>query len=363
MEEILRLDSNVKIVISSTTAPGIQQACKAKRWCNVINSPVDFPRTVRRALKSLCPSVYVCMETELWPNILWQACRQGVDTAVLNGRLSDRSFPVYMKIRGLVAPLLKNMSLLCVTSEKYARRFIALGAEADRVKVCGNVKYGGLLRRDVSRPSGRIISMFGTCKRRVWVAGSIRHGEEAIVARAHRIILETFPDAFLFVAPRHLDRVETVRQELERTGLKSCFLNVAKRFDDVSTCIVNTIGDLFDIYGVSSVAFVGGSLVCKGGQNIMEPAAWGMQVIHGPWVSNFEDAADALKAEGGAVEVRDCHGLAEAVIRMFSRDDVRNEMGRRARRALEICGQDAAIKQAKMLLEVMKGKAAGKEGG
>ena len=353
VQELIGLEPGLNLVVSSTTPAGLKQAEKVfDGICQVVPAPLDLPGFAERALKTLRPALYACVETEIWPNILHAAQASGVHTAVINGRISDSSFPSYMRIRGVVSPLLYGMRLICAVTEKNAGRFTDLGACESRVTVTGNAKYAGLIKKDVSSfPS---FPFSATIKgRKVWTAGSIRSGEEEMALAAHKKILSRFPDALLFMVPRHMKNVVLIKDICKGCGITPAFFSKGEIPAGSSVCIVDAIGHLFDLYGVSRASFVGGSLVPRGGQNVMEPAAWGRPVIHGPHMSNFEDAMEMLKKEGGDICVRDADELADTVMTLFQSRKSAEEKGRAARAALEKAGRGAALRQAELLLRIL----------
>jgi 3-deoxy-D-manno-octulosonic-acid transferase len=354
VDELLELDDSLKVIVSSFTATGFQHAEKLLAGrCEVIPAPMDLPGCVSNALKAIKPAVYATVETELWPNMLCRAQSSGVLTAILNGRISDRSFPSYRKIRGIVAPLLEGMGLVCALTDKYAGRFASLGADPSVIRVCGNAKYSRLSGTGrLSRPKVPVLR--GLDGRKVWIAGSTRSGEEDMVIAAHKKVLDEFPDSLLFMAPRHMKNVEHIMETCDNHGMSSVLFSGGSTVAGASVCIVDVIGCLFDLYGMSDAAFVGGSLVPRGGQNVMEPAAWSRPVIHGPHMSNFEDARDALDSAGGSILVRNGDELADAVIKLLSSPDLAMNLGRAARKALEKAGHGAAARQAGLLLELLR---------
>lgn len=356
VDALFAIDKKLNIVISSTTRTGIVQAEKIiGKDSTVISSPIDLPSFTFRALDALKPKVYATVETELWPNIFYNAGRLGISKLILNGRISDRSFPNYLKLRTLFSPLLANMDFISVSTESYLERFVALGANRKKIKVTGNAKYAGLLKKEISYPRELAKSLNISKTRPVWVAGSIRTGEEAEVIRAHEQVLKEFPDCLLIIAPRHMKNVPVVEKEVEEHGL--CYFRFSQgSVDDRSVCIVDTIGSLFEIYGLAGVAFVGGSIVPKGGQNIFEPAAWSCPVIFGPYMSNFEDAREIMKKHGAGVCVNNAAQLAEAVINPLKNREFADRQGKACRKALETAGKDAAEEQARIIMHVLKAR-------
>ncbi len=350
-----RIAPGFKIFVSSSTPAGFARAQSLLGdRCVVIPFPLDFPQVVRRLAKQLRPRVYASLETELWPNLLHAIKAKGSRMVLLNGRISQRSFPLYKRVKSLTAPVLSCFSKFCAISDIHAQRLEELGAPRDRILITGNAKFEGLLDRPSFKKAEYLKNKLDI-KRDVpvWVAGSIRGGEEPLVVKAYSKIRMKHPELVVFLVPRHLEGVERIEAALKNAGFpyqlwSEIEMGKPRRCHIV---LVDVIGPLFDLYGLATVAFVGGSLVPKGGQNIMEPAAWGCPVIYGPHTENFDDARVSLdKAEGG-IAVVDEEGLVKNLDLLFKNMSLAKEIGKRARKALEEIAQGAASKQAEVILE------------
>ena len=346
------------ILISATTPAGFARAMSSLApRCSVIPYPIDFPQVVRKAVRAIRPRVYACIETELWPNFVRAVHALGSASMLINGRISERSFARYAKIKSVTRPLLDKFSMICAISEVHAVRLNALGAPMERIAITGNAKFEGLIARPDQERLDMLRSRMGIdASMDVLVAGSIRKGEEKTVVGAYSSLLHSFPELMLFLAPRHLKRVPSIISCLKRADISFQLwsaLEMGERRTS-SVVVVDVVGPLFDIYGLASVSFVGGSLVPKGGQNIMEPAAWACPVLYGPHVDNFEEAKSALDASGGGLEVRNAIELARAVDSLLKTPALRNKKGLDARAALMELSQGAASRQADMLIELLR---------
>ena len=363
VDALLERCPELKIVVSSSTPAGFGKALSSLGdRCTVIPFPYDFPQVVRRAVEGLRPRVYASVETELWPNLLHELRARGVATVLLNGRISARSLPRYRRIRGLVAPLLAGFDRIAAISETTARRLQELGAPLSAVSVVGNAKFEALLRRpDHRRLAGLRGRMGLESGARVLVAGSLRGKEGATVLDCYLQLLHAYPKLHLFLVPRHLSRLSYLRRELRRRRLEYRPWSEVEEegLGRARVVLVDVIGPLFELYGLADVAFVGGSLAPKGGQNLMEPAAWGRPVIFGPHVDNFEDAAAALLEGGGGWMVSNGSELTAAVRRLLNDHELRQEMGARARTSLEELSARAASRHAEIILEVYRGRCGG----
>jgi 3-deoxy-D-manno-octulosonic-acid transferase len=266
------------------------------------------------------PTVLALVELELWPNLVWSAKRAGANVAIINGRLSPRSHRGYLKLRGPLGPTLRRLDAVAVQTEEYAARFVDLGVPRQRVCVTGSVKYDGL-ESDRNNPKTLILrkALALDPADLVFVAGSTMEGEEAAALAAYRAAKEKHPRLRLVLVPRHADRFEKVAAWLEQQGeavLRRSWLNTPTgRAEEAPVRLVDTIGELSAVWGLADVAFVGGSLVPgRGGQNMMEPVAYGASVLFGPYTTNFRETVERLLERDGARRVADADELKEALL-------------------------------------------------
>jgi 3-deoxy-D-manno-octulosonic-acid transferase len=266
------------------------------------------------------PTALVLVELELWPNLVWAAKRAGARVAIINGRLSQRSHRGYQKLRGPLGPTLRRLDAVAAQTEEYAARFVALGVPAQRVRVTGSVKYDGL---ESDRNNPRTLALrraLGLAPADlVFVAGSTMEGEEEAALAAYRAARQRHPRLRLVLVPRHADRFERVAAWLEQHGecvlRRSALVPPQRRMEQPPVVLVDTLGELSAVWGLADVAFVGGSLVPgRGGQNMMEPAAYGASVLFGPHTSNFRETVERLLERGGARVVAHAGALTAALI-------------------------------------------------
>jgi len=358
VQAIDRRVPGLKILISVTTPAGFARAMSSLgARCSVIPYPLDFPQIVRRMANEVRPRVYACLETELWPNLISAVRQFGGKTVLLNGRISAKSFPRYLRLLSITRPLLAGFSKICAISDIHANRLAALGAPMNRILVTGNAKFEGLLSRpDPDRKIGLRNRLSIEDSIKVLVAGSLRGGEEKEVIDAYDSLQSRWSDMIFFLVPRHLKRISSIVSMLNRKSIPYQLwsdLEVNQR-RTAKVIVVDAIGPLFDLYGLATVAFVGGSLVPKGGQNLLEPAAWSCPVIYGPHTDNFEEARITLESHGGGQEVNNGKDLADAVNLLFEEPLKREEQGRKGRNALEDLAKGVATKQTDILLQVLK---------
>ena len=279
--------------------------------------PLDFPGAARRFVACVQPDLAILFETELWPNLLHACHRQGVPVVVVNGRLSPRAFDRYQRLRPLMQGALANVTWLAAKSPEDAERFQALGCAAESISVVGSLKFEQALPERALEESERLLHAWG--QRPVWVAGSTRDGEEALLLTAHRQLLERFPDALLVLVPRHPQRFDEVAALCEREEFK-----VSRRSQQqpvtptTQVYLGDTLGELAMLYGAGSVAYVGGSLVPLGGHNVLEPAALGKPVLCGPSLENFSDVAEPLLVAKTLTVVASHDALANALVDAFT---------------------------------------------
>jgi 3-deoxy-D-manno-octulosonic-acid transferase len=323
-------------VVSTTTDTGFEEARKRFPDLEVFFWPLDFTWAVRRALRRVRPNLVVLAEGELWPNFLHAAKRQGVPTAVINARMSPRSFRRYRRVGLLARRVLSQLDLCLVQTEEYAANFRALGAAPDTVHVTGSVKYdGACTERDNPRTQElrRLLNVGGDDL--VWIAGSTQAPEEQVALDIYRRARARHPNLRLILVPRQKDRFEEVAGLLKRSGLP--FLRRSELAgpvaDRCAVVLVDTIGELGALWGLADVAFVGGSLDGqRGGQNMIEPAGYGAAVVFGPHTWNFRQDVAQLLEERAAVQVADAAELESAVGRLLADAEERARLWAAGRR-------------------------------
>jgi 3-deoxy-D-manno-octulosonic-acid transferase len=321
-------------VISTTTDTGYDEARKRFPALPVFYWPLDFSWAVMRSLWRVKPSLIVLAESEVWPNFLAAAKKRGVPVAVINGRLSPRSFRRWRRLGFFSRFLWRRIDLLAVQTPEYAAAFQALGVPASRIHATGSVKYDGVqTERDNSRTQ-ELRRLLGIAPDDlVWIAGSTQAPEEEIVLEIYRKVRPTHPNLRLLLVPRQKDRFEPVAALLKSMGQPFVRRSQIEANDPGSSVVlVDTIGELGALWGLADVAFVGGSLDGKrGGQNMIEPAAYGAAVVFGPHVWNFRDTAARLVDAGAAYQVADAAGLENAIRRLLADPAERARLGSTAR--------------------------------
>lgn len=296
--------------------------------------PLDFPGAARRFVRSVQPKLAILFETELWPNLI-HACRhQTIPVAVVNGRLSPRAFKRYQHLRPLMASTLAEISWLAAKSSADAERFNSLGCSTNITRIVGSLKFEIASQNKAFEESECLHQEWG--ERPVWVAGSTRDGEEALLLNAHRQLLQRFPDALLVLVPRHPQRFDEVAKLCQSEGWRLSRRSQQQPVtEQTQVYLGDTLGELAMLYAAGRVAFVGGSLVALGGHNILEPAALGRPVLSGPSIENFADVAEPLQAAGALTLVATPEALADAVAGYFVNPECALQAGQAGREAIE----------------------------
>jgi 3-deoxy-D-manno-octulosonic-acid transferase len=287
IETIKELRPELAVYVSSMTATGRDAAKKISAIDNVFPLPFDLALIVRHYIKFLRPSVLVIMETEIWPNLIIEAKKECVPVVFVNARMTERSFRNYRLIKPFLKRVLEGVTVLPI-ADADAERFRFLGANC--TKVFGNIKFD-MVRNADTNIRKKLKESLNAKDRPVFIAGSIREGEEKMVVDAIKLTSSTVPDLVSVIAPRHTGRIKLICDLVRANDLDFSLRSSGLEADVI---VVDTMGELFSLYGAADVAFVGGSLVDFGGQNILEPVAWGVPVIHGPFMSNFQWALDAV---------------------------------------------------------------------
>ncbi|MGD0911372.1 MAG: 3-deoxy-D-manno-octulosonic acid transferase [Terracidiphilus sp.] len=323
-----------RLLISTTTETGNALARERFGSDRVFYCPIDVPWAVTSYLTAIEPRMLVLVETEFWPNLLAGCFERKIPVAVINARISDRSYPRYRLFRSIWEPILSQLSLLLAQSPDDAERLKNIGCKPDRILVSGNLKFD---IRAAHESNATILIKQLAPKCRFLVAGSTLEGEEAIILEAWPQLLGFNPDLVLVIAPRHPERFHFVADRIERTGLKwvrrshwdleAEVLREAVRPGQV--VLLDTIGELASMYSVASVAFIGGSLVPSGGHNPLEPAQFGVPIIMGPSYANFRTIVDDL-IEHKAICITKRSEFATALISLFADPLDSAAMGKRA---------------------------------
>jgi 3-deoxy-D-manno-octulosonic-acid transferase len=340
-----------RLIVSTTTETGQALARERIQFADaVLYFPLDLPGAMRRAFRAVRPGLIVVMETEIWPNFLRTARQAQVPVVYANGRISDRSFHGFLRWApaGFRRRVFGEGSLYLMQSAEDARRVAALGAPAERVKVAGNLKY------DLSPPDENALVRWlrwekeRSARGPLLIAGSVLAGEEQSVLEALALVAEKWPETLLVLAPRKPERFAEAATLIEQAGwpvLRRSALSLTDKAGAGvlrrepgrrgSVLLLDSLGELASLYRLGDAVFVGGSLAPSGGHNPLEPAAFGVAPVFGPWMENFREIAREFLGAGAAVQVASGAELGAAWISLLENDRRRAEMGRQARALVE----------------------------
>ena len=335
---------STRIVISTVTDTGQKVAReRAGDLAEIVYVPFDLPFIIQNAFRRISPSLFIIMETELWPNIVRVLNRHKVPVVLMNGRISEKSFSGYRKLGFFMKGVLNNINLFCVQNELYADRIKALGVAEKKVKIIGSFKFD-------TQPASNIPEWTGTLKGPVVIAGSTHKTEEDLIVEAYMKLKPDFPDLNLILAPRHPERFNEVEELVRKKGLecvkRSDMKNSPQSFGLV--VLLDVIGELSSVYGACDVAIMGGTFIEHGGQNPLEPAYWSKAIVCGPHMENFP-FIDDFYSSGGAVKT-EAADLNQTLKNLLEEPEKMSAMGKIAKglyeknsgatdRALEIIEQ------------------------
>lgn len=349
---------SIKIIFSTSTETGRQMAQSLVSGADAfIYFPLDIPCIVHKIIRLARPAVFVMVETELWPNFL-KACKlNGVKTLLVNGRLSPRSYKKYKLTKCFWKRVLADLSAAGMIAEIDASRLKNIGMDKDRIEVLGNAKYDALaamaaspLQEEIAR---RINLQAGE---RFFVAGSTHQGEEEIVISVYRQLLKHYPDFKLIIVPRHVERTPAILELLQSRELPDVItmteMNGGKVRTKERVIVVDVIGELFKIYSLAAIVYCGGSLVPKGGQNILEAAAWGKIIFYGPSMEDFSEEKNLLEDVGCGVTISNGEELLQGILQALGRPEELEVRGAKGR-AVVAANMGAAVRYADLIVRCL----------
>src|SRR5574337_233203 len=326
------------LVVSTVTGTGREVAKRSlPQAAAVVYFPIDLPMAVHQALRTVGPRLILLTETEIWPNFLRACADSKVPVAIINGRLSERSFSRYRLARPFIRRVLQCVDLFCMQTDADAKRVLALGANPERVHVVGNLKFDAVLHADTSSLAEQWRRELQIdAQRQVLVAGSTHAGEEEVLLQAFHRLRGEFPNLLLILAPRHPERIAQVETTVADYGFTAVRRSALPqgRNGVKEVVVVDTVGELSALYAAGSIAFVGGSLVPRGGQNLLEPALHGCPVLFGPHMENFVEASTYFVRRGAAIQVSDAADVVRQLARLLRDPSARDTMGQAAKEAL-----------------------------
>ena len=335
------------VVVSTTTTTGQELAIKKYGAENVFYYPHDLSWVVRRVLDRVKPSIIVLMELEVWPNLTAEAKARGIPLVVVNGRITARSARRYKRFWWLVGPSFKRVNRWLVQTREYADRLIDLGVDTAKIEISGNIKYDAIdLKLPTPSERAELRANFGIDPAAIVLAGGSTHPtEEQALLDCYAALRKTIPNLRLVLVPRHPERATDVenqiraagfacvrRSALRDRGIKATLGGINDKERARSVLLIDTVGELTNVYKMSDAAFIGGSLIPHGGQNIMEPCGLGVPVVHGRHMHNFNEAMEILRGCNGSVEVTR-ESLFGELQKLLNEPDAAKAMAARARDA------------------------------
>jgi len=321
-------------LVISTTTPSAQKLVK-KKYPDIKSFffPIDLSAIIRRVLNCIRPDIIILVEQELWLNLIRIADSRNIPVILLNGRMTKHSTRRYRLIKPLIKQIWNKVSYFCVQNEEYRKRFRHLGIHPDKLKITGNMKYDLLNTAPLQTQDNSYRKIFGlNDSDLVIIAGSTHPPEEEIMLDIYSELRNRFTNLRLIIAPRHPFRFDDVNKSIKTKGFEVLRRsNPQAAINKSAIILLDTLGELNNVYQIADIVFVGGSLVQRGGQSILEPAAAGKSMVFGPDMSNFQDIADRLVKEGAAISVADKSGLHQTLLSLLEEPARRNQIGAKAK--------------------------------
>jgi 3-deoxy-D-manno-octulosonic-acid transferase len=333
IQEIEQRDPQCQCVISTTTRTGYELARKKYAPRTVFYCPLDFSWAIKTALRRIQPKLLVLVELELWPNLIHFAAQQ-TKVVVVNGRLSANSTRGYRRLGFMIKPTVRQLDHIAVQNDEYYQRFLSIGAAAAQLTVTGSIKFDGAQSDRQNQRTVELKRLAGISDTDfIIIAGSTQVEEEQISLSVLLKLLPEFPQVKLVIVPRHPERFNEVARTIEHTGLLAGRRSTITKPVDPSTkvILVDAVGELGAWWGLADIGFVGGSMGKRGGQNMIEPAAYGVTVCFGPNTSNFRDIVEMLLANSAAQVVHNQTEFEQFVLAVIHDRTKANEMGQRAK--------------------------------
>ncbi len=330
---------SARFVLTVTTVAGYEVAQKGKHTEDVVlQFPVDFRFSVRRFISAIKPSAVVMIETEIWPNLIWEVSERKVPMFIMNGRISDKAIGKYRRIRGFIGPLLRRFTAIAAQDERMRLRFVELGADAAKVWQAGNLKFDWRPSENVAPDVSQAIQRLSSGGSFLFLAASTHQGEDEVMMDTYLWLKDKIPGFGLLLAPRHLERIASIQALADKKGivLKKIFTDANNGYDvkGSSVWVLDRMGVLQHLYAAASAVFVGGSLVSVGGHNPAEPAYYGKPVLFGPRMDNFLEMSRLFTEGGAASTVRNGLELRQKLLLLAVDPAERRRIGENAKNIL-----------------------------
>ncbi|MBI5815286.1 MAG: 3-deoxy-D-manno-octulosonic acid transferase [Nitrospinae bacterium] len=353
----LKEKTALPVTLSVTTATGREVAQKRLgSQVAVVHFPYDFPGAARRSVRAINPAAFVMVDTEIWPNVIRECKRSGAAVILANGRISDKSYPKYIRLKWFMREVLGIIDICLMQGEEDTARITAMGADAAKVKTIGNLKYDKPCEPvDAAQREQLRRSLGISPEEKVFFLGSVHEGEEDAI-KAFLEVKKNVGALRLVIAPRRIENIGWIDRALDGSGLhavRKTSLAPNPGHDPLIVPVIDTFGELAKLYAVADVAFAGGSLIPHGGQNPLEPAAHGVPVLFGPHMTNFKDAARSLLSADAAWTAQSESEIAERLSALLSDNTARLAAGEAALKAVE-ANRGAASRSAEIIAGLIK---------
>ncbi|MCM8800069.1 MAG: 3-deoxy-D-manno-octulosonic acid transferase [Candidatus Omnitrophica bacterium] len=330
VENLKRRYRDKKIVITTITSTGNRLAKSIFKEEAIFYLPLDLSFLIDRFIKRLNPSLLILVETELWPNLISNLYQKRIPIVLINARLSPASFKGYLLIKLWISSLLNKIDIFCVQTETDYKRFLKLGLNPNKLKITGNMKFDLMKQFSESTQDYRKTLMLEP-RDILLVAGSTHPGEEKIIIEVYKRLITQIKNLKLLIAPRHPERSKKIAELIGNFGFSSVFVSeLPKDNSDYKVFILDTLGRLIDFYRIADIVFVGGSLVKKGGHNILEPAFFKKPIIFGPYMFNFKDISNQFLEKNASLVVRNKEELFQRIKELLENPQKCSSLGENA---------------------------------
>ncbi len=329
VSQIQKQHPDVKLLITTTTPTGSARVqAVMQEFVAHVYLPYDIPCAVNRFIQCFKPELAVIMETEIWPNLFACCGKNNIPLCIINARLSEKSSRGYQKVPALVHPALTQVNLIATQTQEDANRFIAIGAESEKVKTLGNIKFDIAIPQAIIEQGLQLkAGLFGG--RFVWLIASTHKDEEVIFLRIYKAIKQKIPELLLVIVPRHPERFADVKKLCEQYQLVVAMRTAGKGVNtETDVYLVDTMGELKMLYAGSDIAFVGGSMVPAGGHNILEAAAIGIPVLFGPYMANFKEIASGALNQGAAIQCQNEDDIVKTILALYKQPAYREALAK-----------------------------------
>ena len=321
-------ESRIILSVTTTTGKEIARKLLGNTVDQIIDSPIDLLPVIYHYYRKIKPDVFILVETDFWPNILYFLRIMRIPTLLVNGRVSERSMLNYSKFRLFFKPMFQNFSSLCMQTELDKKNMLNLGITPDKLFTPGNLKFDTYLEEENIKIKQSLAALLPPNKT-IFIAGSTHEGEEAILLSVYADLLKIHKDLYLILVPRNPKRTPEVQTAAKQSSMRVCLRSSAKA-EPSDIFIVDTIGELTQFYALADIAFIGGSLVKKGGHNPIEPAAHSLPVMFGPHMQDFSEIANEMISSGGAIRVTNQQALFNHTDKLLKDSEYRDQLGNSA---------------------------------